>query len=397
MTMSRRKFLLHSAVGITAGYTLSLPASGLHLYGDKPLRIGIIGTGDRGAGLASLFKSIPHFRLAACCDVLPFRLSNGMKYGDGKTKAYQQYEALLGDKNVDAVIIATPFNTHARIAMDAIDAGKHVYCEKTLCYGMEDTRRLVAKARASKKIFQAGHQYHSSRLYHHIVDMVRKGYIGKVSMIECQWNRNWNWRRPVPDPRWERQINWRMYREYSGGLAAELCSHQVDFANWITGQHPTKVVGFGGIDHWKDGRETYDNIHLAMEYPNGMKATYTCLTTNARGDYQIKVLGNEGTIVVDYGKAWVYPESNKIAALGTVDGVSSATLKSWENGEGTPIKVKHRDPSLQALLDFSEAIEKGKQPLSNVETGARVAVAVQMALDAMDHNRTEYWKDEYNF
>ena len=84
--------------------------------------------------------------------------------------------------------------------------------------------------------------------------MIQAGEIGKVSSIQAQWNRNGNWRRPVTNSKYERQINWRMYREYSYGLTAELSSHQIDFSNWLLKSNPKKVAGFGGIDFWKDGK-----------------------------------------------------------------------------------------------------------------------------------------------
>ena len=101
-----------------------------------------------------------------------------------------------------------------------------------------------------------------------IVDMIQAGEIGKVSSIQAQWNRNGNWRRKVPDPSLERLINWRMYKEYSGGLVAELCSHHIDFVNWVIGENPKKIMGSGGIDYWNDGRETFDNVHLLFNYPS---------------------------------------------------------------------------------------------------------------------------------
>ena len=101
----------------------------------------------------------------------------------------------------------------------------------------------------------------------------------------------------------ERQINWRMYREYSYGLLAELSSHQIDFCNWVLNNDPNKVAGFGSIDYWKDGRETYDNIHLVYTYPEGVKATFTCLTSNAKDDYQIKVMGDKATIIIELSKS----------------------------------------------------------------------------------------------
>jgi len=176
-----------------------------------------------------------------------------------------------------------------------------------------------------------------------------------------------------------------MYREYSGGLVAELCSHQIDFVNWVLGEVPDKVMGVGGIDYWKDGRETYDNVHLIYSYPNGVKASFTCLTSNALDDYKIKVMGDKGTIILDYQKAWFYPEGNYEREIGNVDGVSGAT-KTWEQGKGIPIDIHHADPSKQALIDFRDSIRNNKTPISNVITGANTAVCVQMGLDAMYRN-----------
>jgi predicted dehydrogenase len=250
---------------------------------------------------------------------------------------------------------------------------------------------LVEHVSKSKLIFQTGHQYHSSRLYKHVVALIEKGELGQITSFECQWNRNGNWRRPVPDPSLERAINWRMYREYSGGMAAELCSHQIDFVHWVLGENPQKIMGMGGVDFWKDGRETFDNIHLLFEYPSGVKAQFTCLTNNALGDYQIKIHGSRGTILLDYTKAWIYYENGYKKALADVDGVSGATANTHLQGKGVPIKVSHLDPSKQALIDFKEAIIKGKQPISNVYTGANTAKAVQLALDAMYNEKIQYW------
>jgi len=183
----------------------------------------------------------------------------------------------------------------------------------------------------------------------------------------------------------ERAVNWRMYREYSGGLVAELCSHQIDFVNWVLGEVPDKVMGVGGIDYWKDGRETFDNVHLIYSYPNGVKASFTCLTSNALDDYKIKVMGDKGTIILDYQKAWFYPEGNYEREIGNVDGVSGAT-KTWEQGKGIPIDIHHADPSKQALIDFRDSIRNNKAPISNVITGANTAMCVQMGLDAMCQN-----------
>lgn len=359
----------------------------------ETLNIGVIGTGDRGSGLIPFINQIENLQVVACCDSLPFRLDNGLKKTDTKAVGYRDYRKLLENQDIDAVLIATPFNTHSKIAMDALDAGKHVYCEKTMAKGFFGIQNLLDKAKNSQRTFQTGHQYHSSRLYTHVVDQINNGKVGKITAIECQWNRNGDWRRPVPSPELEKAINWRMYREFSGGLVAELCSHQLDFSNWVLDSVPEKVMGVGGINYWKDGRETYDNVHLLYTYPNGVKAKFTCLTSNALDDYKIKVMGDKGTIILDYVKAWFYPEGSYKKELGEVDGVSGATV-NWEQGKGIPIEFSHSDPSKQALLDFKESVLNNSEPLSNILTGARTAACVQMGLDAMHHEKIVYWNND---
>ena len=391
--MQRRKFIHKSGLlsaGVLAG-TSAIWSANNYSKPNNLINIGVIGTGDRGGGMIPLINQIEGLHVGACCDVIPFRLEEGLSKAGGKSKAYKDYQKLLNNKDIDAVLIATPLNTHSRIAIDAIDAGKHVYCEKTMAKGISGINALVKKVSDSSSVFQTGHQYHSSRLYSHVVEMIHNGEIGKVSSFECQWNRNGNWRREVPDPSLERAINWRMYREYSGGLAAELSSHQIDFVHWVLGENPNKIMGTGGINYWKDGRETYDNIHLIYEYPSGVKATFRCLTSNALGDYQIKIYGDKGTILLDYDKAWIYYEKGLEKNMGDVDGVSGATTNHQMQGNGKSINVSHIDPSKQALIDFRDNIYNKTTPISNVITGANTAKAVQLSLDAMYNNEIISW------
>ncbi|MFV9551370.1 Gfo/Idh/MocA family protein [Algibacter sp. PT7-4] len=398
--MDRRKFLIHSgAATATLITSTSVLANIDTLSNSKKINIGIIGTGQRGAGLIPFINEIKNLNVYACCDVIPFRLKNGIARTNGSAKGYHNYKDLLSDKAIDAVLVATPFNTHAQIAVDAVDAGKHVYCEKTLAKGYEGISNLVAKVKASKVIFQTGHQYHSSRLYTHVVKLIKEGKVGNISAFDCQWNRHGNWRRPVPDPSLEKAINWRMYKEFSGGLVAELCSHQIDFVNTILNENPLQVMGTGGIDYWKDGRETYDNIHLIYTYPKGIKAKFTCLTTNAKEGYQIKVIGDKGTIIITTNSAKFYPERNKkskVKKLQDVDGVSGATKQKVDASYGEPINVIHDNPSKQALLDFRDSILDNKKPISNVVTGAKAAICVQMGLDALYNNKIVKWHSNFN-
>ena len=394
---TRRSFIKKSAVAFSA--PLITPKSDLFsIFKSSPLNqlnIGIIGTGDRGQGLIKLISKIDGMRLIGICDNLQFRLDQAAKIAPKAIK-YSNYKELLSNKNLDAVIISTPLNTHSSIASDAVDASLHIYCEKTMVKGDISTMNLVKKVNKDhNKIFQTGHQYHSSRLYSHIVELVQSGEIGQIIAIQAQWNRNGNWRRQVQDPKFERQINWRMYREYSYGLTAELSSHQIDFSNWLLKSTPKKVVGFGGIDYWKDGRETYDNIHLTYSYPGGVKASFTCLTSNGKDDYQIKVMGDKASIIIGYKDAWIYPEGKYNKVIKDVDGVSGAT-SSWIEGKGNPIKFDHKEPTYQALEDFRYAIINDSTPMSNLKSGADVSLAVDMGIRAMDTEQVVSWDPKYN-
>ena len=227
-----------------------LSTSGTNLYAKKPqkevLNLGIIGTGSRGGGIISILNKITHIKVVAVCDVLPFRLSKAVEISGAK--GYTDYQDLLDHKGLDAVLIATPFGIHGQMCLDALHAKKHIYCEKTLVKGIDQTQNVIDAYRASNGlVFQTGHQYNSAELYQKVHAFIDAGYLGDITGFVCQWNRNTNWRRPVPEPKYERQINWRMYREHSGGLTAELCSHQIDFINRAAGRDELNMHGWKAI------------------------------------------------------------------------------------------------------------------------------------------------------
>ncbi|HEX5789018.1 MAG TPA: Gfo/Idh/MocA family oxidoreductase [Woeseiaceae bacterium] len=387
--MRRRTFLGSSALALGAA---ALGGSRAAVAANDRIRIGVIGTGARGQELMRALAALPAFEIAALCDTLPFRLDEGLALAvASKPVAYADHRHLLEDRSLDAVIVATPFHHHATAALDAVAAGKHVYCEKTMIRGVADTRRVLEAVRGSGLVFQAGFQWHTAPLYEAALALIRGGELGEIAAIHCQWNRNGDWRRPVPDPALERQINWRMYREYSGGLAAELTAHQVDFANLVVPGGIEYVSGVGDIDYWKDGRETYDNIRLTVRYRAGVTATFMSLTTNSLGGYRVSILGRKGAIELTTDKGWFYPEVPTEALPDGLDLVSGAS--AYADTERTAraqasdhyaIDAPPADPTAHALELFGRSIREDLQPASNVETGAVVSVMVQMALDAMD-------------
>jgi predicted dehydrogenase len=398
--MRRRTFIRSAGLvigGAPLGAVVGKPAAPSDRVG-----IGVIGTGVRGQQLIGYLGELSDFEIVACCDELDFRLAEGGELAGPQAKRYADYRALLDDREVEAVIVATPFYHHARAALDALDAGRHVYCEKTMTKGTADTQRVLRAARATGLSFQTGLQFHYAPVYAAAVEMIRGGELGQVAAVNCQWNRNGDWRRPVPDPDLERKINWRMYREYSGGLAAELCAHQMNFCNQIIEGNVDTISGVGGVDFWRDGRETYDNIQLTCRYDSGVTASFESLTSNSLGRYRITVLGNKGSLELTFGKGWYYPEVAGEAVPEGLDLVSGASVDGAQGAyrladtrSSYAVDAPEIEPTLPALAAFARAIRDGRQPEMGVEAGAKVAMMVQMGLDAMDQERVLHRSDGY--
>ncbi|GAB3806602.1 Gfo/Idh/MocA family oxidoreductase [Spirosoma humi] len=396
----RRKFITSGLTALAGLSVISQPGFGARFKAQDKIRVGIIGTGSRGTGLASLIKQIPGFSLMACCDTIPTNLQNGIAWADKKATAYTDYRKLLDDPSIAAVIIATPLYLHYPMAVAALEAGKHVYLEKSMTYDIPQAMDLVKRVKKSGLIFQIGYQYRYYGLYHRVKEIINQNWLGKITHFECQYNRNSNWRLPVSDPKLERTINWRMYREYCGGPLSELCAHEIDVVNFMLESHPLKVVGLGGINYWKDGRDTYDNIRAVYEYANGVKGSFTSVLSNAYNGYSIRILGDKATVEILRDQAFIYPE-NTNNAKGTVDGVTGATLALTTQGQGIEVEYlkpgeENREPTMAALLDFLTCIQTNKKPVSNVETGRDGSIAIHMGNAAADTESVQVWKPEYS-
>jgi predicted dehydrogenase len=394
-----RKDFLRTTTFATAGL---LTASKLHSATHAEIiRIGVIGCGDRGQGIISVMKQLSDkFSVAGVCDVLEFRLKDALAVAGPQAKTFNDYRALLDDKTITAVIIAVPLYLHSQIATDALKAGKHVYLEKTMTYDIPEAVALVKLAAQHKtQVLQVGHQYRYTPLYFKVKDMISKGYLGDVTQIDCRWDRNWNWRRKVPTGYTDEQINWRMYKKFSGGLPAELLSHQMDFINWAFDTHPDEIMGTGGIDHFKDGRETYDNVQVMLRYTDkGMIGNFGATCGNAHEGYIFKIKGTRGMVSLLPDDGIFYPEAEAKKELQTVDGVTGATKLEWNKEGGIPLlKEKLMDGTYYALEEFFTCITQKKQPVSTVRTGATTAVCVHLANEAIFDHTIKKWKTEYNF
>lgn len=417
MKTSRRKFLtdatklgvlgglMSSSVLAIAENELLQPFRQHKRYGpNDTVRVGIIGTGGRGMNLIDNIGKIEGMDIMACCDILPFRLDKAMEAAAEGARRYDNYKKLLEDKSIDAVILSVPLSLHFEMAKDILAADKHLYCEKTMTFTIEETMALKPIVENSGKVFQVGYQHRYNPLYNMVKEILDGDEFGELSHIECYWNRNGDWRRPVTDTKFERIINWRMYREYSAGLIGELSSHQINIANWMLGDTPTKVTGMGGINYWKDGRETYDNVHTIFQYPSGVKLNCTCLTTNAEMGFQMKFYGKNATIQLVRGAdytAQLYVEPTYFTAMNAeqgVDAVSGATAQLLEKGEPIPIYSgeagrEDAEPTVRCLASFGDCVRENKTPLVGYESGKGSALCVALANMSMEKEQVIHWKD----
>ena len=396
--MIRRTFVKNTA--LIAGGLLLNKADLFAKSAEPVINIGIIGCGDRGKGIIQVIDQFPQkFKVVAICDVLDLRLKEAQKFAkDGRYMQCKDHRQLLDNSRVDAVVVAVPLNMHHPIAVDVLKANKHLYLEKTMTYNIQQALDLVKLAESRpRQVVQVGHQYRYSPLYFKVKEMISKGYLGKISQVDCRWDRNANWRRPLPDASLERQINWRMYKEYSGGLIAELLSHQIDFINWAFDTHPSVFMATGGIDVFKDGRETYDNVQVMLRYPDqNMVGNFGATCGNSRDGYLFKIKGTKGTVSLLTDRGMFYPEKGLVKEKGVVDGVTGATKITWDKDGGTAILPEPtKDGTWYALNDFYDKIGSGLLPDSNIYTGARTAICVHLANQALYNNEIVHWKNEY--
>jgi predicted dehydrogenase len=316
--LSRRDLL--KAAGAVTAIAAAMEGSPfiqrVHAANDK-VQYGFIGTGSRGSYLLGgqlpeqqHLRTIETGQCVAICDNWDVGLKKGLTAVGHAVPTYGDYRQLLDRKDIDAVFIAVPLYEHFRITKDALLAGKHVFCEKSLVFKPEEVHELRALSTSRPgQVLQTGLQRRYSQFYQVAKDMIQQGLLGNVTHIRAQWHRNSSQRRPVPDPKLERKINWRMYREYSGGNTAELASHQIDVADWMFGATPEMVMGLGGLDTFKDGRDWYDNIALIYQYPNGRKLFYTSISTNGhldllqaeRQEFGEVIMGTAGSIEITVG------------------------------------------------------------------------------------------------
>ncbi len=397
------------------------------------VRVGVVGFSDRHKGshipsFMNHYKEL-NFDLVAVSDIWNKRREEGAAVWKDKMEhdvvACRNNEEMYDKKLVDAVFVSTADFQHANHALEAVNAGCDVYCEKPFAETMEDARAALKGIKATDRIVQIGSQRRSGANYHAANDFIRSGKFGQLTMVELTWNVNQpgRWRRPavVPllkeeDTDWKRflmnrpkenfdarkYLEFRLFWPYSSGLPGQWMSHQIDTVHWFTGlQHPRSVVANGGIYMWKDGRRNWDTITAVFDYgplddmSQGFQVTFGSRMHNGDEHPTEIYYSNGGELNLDTNK--VSPKGgltkNLAAAMNMQPNLLPET--SLANTEKVVASANTGGDVLTSnhVRNWMECVRSRQQPHAPVEAGYSHSIATIMT-NAAVHTGAKVTFDE---
>lgn len=365
MEMKRRYFLLGSAAA--AHSTFAQDAG-------ERVPTAMIGTGNRGSSVLKGILEQPNAKVAALCDNNASRLDTAASAAAKDNPAtYSDWRKIIDRKDIDAVFIATPPHLHAEMAIAALQAGKHVYCEKPIGVTAAQVRDILKAARASKKVFVSGQQLRSFKQLNEAVGKIRQGAIGDVVMVKAQRHATTDLSHTGSSAEWYFDVT------KSGGYLIEQSVHNLDACNWAIGQRPLRASGFGATLVYKNdppGRTIFDCGVLSFSYPNGAKMSFTQNVFHPKGmpgaNQYIYVYGTKGAVDLMYSTN-MYPRE--------------------EGGQPGPLAQKVEEPPHAHTTAFYDCITKnGKNP-ADVVIGATGALTAILGHMAMTQEKVINWSD----
>ena len=410
--INRRQFI--KEIGMVGGGVLLATSPWFSVFSEQKntvgsvARIGVIGSGSRGQFLMNYLHKNPKVEIVAVCDIYKPSIDAALNIVP-TAKVYNDYRRLLDDKKIDAVVIATPLDRHFQIAMDAFDAGKHVFCEKSIAYSLDENYKIYQKYLSSNRVFFVGQQRLFNPRYIKAIEKVHSGELGEISGLRTFWHRNNDWRRPVPSSGLDEEINWRLYKSHSKGIMTELACHQLQIGTWAMRQIPDKVMGHGAITYWKKKREVYDNVSCIYMFDNGIKMNFDSILSNKFYGLDEQILCSKGTIELEKNKYYFEEIPPAPAFLQLIHDVENATFgslpfagTSWvsetaNKNSGQYILDKKQDSDGTSLLleAFAEAVITQKQPELIAEEGYYATALSLLGQQAMEEERMMVFPDEY--
>jgi predicted dehydrogenase len=422
------------------GWTGSNPPSAGSEKKPEDINVALLGAGTQGQVLMSACLKIPGVRFKAVCDIWQAynlkRVSRLLDRYRHEHNDYVDYKEMLDkEKDLDAVIIATPDFWHAEQTVACLKAGLHVYCEKEMSNTLEGAHMMVEAARQTGKLLQIGHQRRSNPRYIHCYENLIKNskLLGRITTINGQWNRSkaacedlgWPEKSDIDLPTLQKYgfqsmqqfRNWRWYKGLGGGPIVDLGSHQIDVYNWFLQANPKSVIASGGIDYWK-GHDWYDHVMVVYEYNTNegtVRAFYQTITTNSGQGYFEAFMGDEGTLLISesasrgtvYREAWVPAEKwAKWVKAGYINAIKQEEEKPVATGVVLDVRESPKPPSYDLpitmdkpyhqphLENFFDAI-RGKAKLNcPAEIAYETAVTVLKVNEAVEAARKLEFKPE---
>lgn len=327
--MTTRRHFIQAAAG--AALAAQSVQAQRKISANDNVQVGIIGLGGMGTGDVESSLKVGGTKLVAASDVYDGRLTHAKERFGNDVFTTRHYEELLARPDIDAVIIATPDHWHSKISIDAMTAGKDVYCEKPMIQHLDDAPGVIAAQKKTGRIMQVGSQRVSSIVYKKAQDLLRQGAIGEFNMVEAWWDRNsaigaWQYSIPTdasettvdwerfqgraPKHEWDakRVFRWRNYRDYGTGVAGDLFVHLFSGMHFVIGsQGPTRVYATGGTRFWHDGRDVPDLLLGLYDYPKteshpafnlALRVNFEDGSTENSG---FRFIGSEGILTVGSG------------------------------------------------------------------------------------------------
>ena len=376
------------------------------------VRVACIGMGIMGYNDVHTALQVPGVQLVAACDLYTGRLQRARELYGNDLFITRDHKEILDRKDIDAVIIATSDNWHARIATEALAKGKAVYCEKPMVHRVEEGLPLIAAHRASGKPMQIGSQRVSSVAYAKARELYKAGEIGQLTLIEATWNRQsalgaWEYTLPTDaSPQtvdWQQYIKgrpaepydpkkffwWRNYRAFGTGMAGDLFVHLLSGIHYITGSKgPDKVVSSGQIAYWKDGRDVPDVMTAIMSYPDSpehpaFQVALQCNFISGKGDEgALRFIGSEGVLeMTDNGFTIYHHKMSEAPGIGGWDSFTTYPktmqdqLQQQYNARYTPAQRvgSATPPTVYKLPDgYNEDLDHHMHFFDSVRTGKPV-------------------------
>jgi predicted dehydrogenase len=389
-TINRRIFL---AAG--AGLTV------LRASPNDTINVGVIGLGGRGAVVMGVFQGNANTRVTAVCDVYEPNLDAAKAVAEKASghapRAFHRYQELLADRDVDAVLIATPEHWHHRMVLDALAAGKDVYVEKPLCHTPEEGIELVKAEQASKQVIQVGMQRRSYELYLNAREVVRAGHLGKVRMVRSWWLNNylndttkplegkldWDaWQGPAPKRPFDagRFRNWRYYSDYAGGIVADQGAHVFDGIHMLMNAGaPSLVNATAGKIH-RPGVDMPESVTACAQYAEDFLAVfsinYAAMHYRAENDQMNQFDGEAARLDIGRTKYKVYE-------LGKEDDPVMQGQSERGFSYATDLHV----------ANFLECVRTRKPTTAPISLGFQSSLVVQLVNISLKHGRAVRWNE----